>query len=137
MICFSALCTFSIPTDIIDRLSLLIGGCVLAEFLSILSPSQSPNYLICFLDINLKTYPFYSFPFPFFTNFPLVLLSSLLHAFNYMNQNAKALSFQMPCVLQRVFSRFSQTQGRKKKSRRMAERNHGPLGICSSTGNSK
>lgn len=51
--------------------------------------SQSPNYFIHFLDINLKTYTVCNFLFPFFTNFPLALLSSLLHEFNYVRQNAE------------------------------------------------
>lgn len=51
--------------------------------------SQSTNYFIHFLDINLKTYAFCNFFFPFFTHFPLALLASLLHEFNYVNQNAE------------------------------------------------
>lgn len=58
-----------------------------------------PNYLIHCLDINVKTYTFFSFPFPVSLSFPPALLSSLLCEFNHVNQNSAALSFSMPCSM--------------------------------------
>lgn len=99
--------------------------------------SQSTNYFIHLLDINLKTYAFCNFFFPFFTNFPLALLASLLHEFNYVNQNAELCYSRCHVFYSAHWVDLVRLRRERKRVGGTAERKHGPLGICSSTNNSK